>query len=101
MSDAAVLDVTKVTPVKPKEEEKNDDKHGAAPPVNGLCRRCGNFRPINRLMLCYRCWVITNLEDEAKKRGESWHEGDPHPEGCQCQGLGEHKHKDDTARGVN
>ena len=55
-----------------------------APPKKGLCRRCGKNKPINRLMLCYSCWVKTNLESSG------WREGMPHPESCGCEGLGKH-----------
>jgi len=84
---------------KPDIDKENNQ--GTAPPKRGICRRCGLDRPINRLMLCYRCWVITMLEDEAKKRGDRWSEGMDHPDWCKCEGLGEHKNKDGTARGFN
>lgn len=61
-----------------------------SPPKRGLCRRCGENKPINRLMLCYPCWVKTNLEEEAKSRGEVWREGMSHPDWCQCEGVGGH-----------
>ena len=54
------------------------------PPSRGMCRRCGENKPINRLMLCYPCWVKTNLEEQG------WREGMPHPEWCQCEGLHGH-----------
>ncbi len=54
------------------------------PPKDGLCRRCGENKPINRLMLCYPCWVKTELE----KSG--WREGMPHPDWCRCEGLKDH-----------
>jgi hypothetical protein len=57
-----------------------------APPRRGMCRRCGENKPVNRLMLCYPCWVKTNLEE----RG--WREGMPHPDWCQCS-LGGHGRK--------
>lgn len=63
---------------------------GRKPPKDGPCRRCGNERPLNRLMLCYKCWVITNLEDEGKKNGEPWTAGMPHPASCKCEGIGGH-----------
>jgi len=85
----------------PDKDKENDRDTGAAPPKRGICRRCGLDKPINRLMLCYRCFVITNLEDDAKRRGESWHENDPHPDNCGCVGLGEHKSKDGSSRGFN
>ena len=54
------------------------------PPSKGLCRRCGENKPINRLMLCYPCWVKTRLEEHG------WREGMPHPDDCGCVGLGAH-----------
>ena len=57
------------------------------PPCRGLCRRCGQNKPVNRLMLCYPCWVKTELE----KSG--WREGMPHPGWCQCEGLTDHQRK--------
>jgi len=57
-----------------------------SPPSRGLCRRCGENKPINRLMLCYPCWVKTNLEEKG------WREGQPHPEWCQCS-CGAHGRK--------
>ncbi|MBI5242513.1 MAG: hypothetical protein HY922_02370 [Elusimicrobia bacterium] len=58
------------------------------PPSRGLCRRCGENKPVNRLMLCYPCWVKTNLEE----RG--WREGQSHPEWCECT-LGDHGRRSD------
>lgn len=67
------------------EEEPDLDKiRQTAPPKKGLCRRCGANKPINRLMLCYPCWVKTNLEENG------WREGMPHPDSCRCEGLGKH-----------
>ncbi|MFA6318526.1 MAG: hypothetical protein WC943_14045 [Elusimicrobiota bacterium] len=54
------------------------------PPKKGICRRCGEDKPVNRMMLCYPCWVKTRLEE----RG--WREGMPHPDDCGCVGLGAH-----------
>lgn len=54
------------------------------PPKDGLCRRCGQDKPINRAMLCYPCWVKSNLEESG------WRQGLPHPEWCRCEGLPEH-----------
>ena len=64
--EEAVDTSDKPCPCKHEETETEDKPmHGNAPPKRGICRRCGENRPINRLMLCYRCWVITNLEEEA------------------------------------
>ena len=58
-----------------------------APPKKGLCRRCGENKPINRLMLCYPCWVKVQLEKDG------WKDGQPHPESCGCEGIGGHSRK--------
>ena len=72
-------------PLETPDEEVDLNKiRKPAPPKKGLCRRCGEDKPINRLMLCYPCWVKTNLEE----RG--WREGQPHPEWCHCSGVGGH-----------
>ncbi len=82
------------TQTETKEKDKDDappkPKLGSRPPKEGPCKRCGNDRPLNRLFLCYKCWVITNIEDEAKSRGETWTSGQPHPAWCKCEGLGAH-----------
>ncbi|MFA6004491.1 MAG: hypothetical protein WC881_10535 [Elusimicrobiota bacterium] len=59
------------------------------PPKEGICRRCGENKPVNRLMLCYPCWVKTELE----KSG--WREGMPHPDWCHCEGVKEHVRRAD------
>ena len=59
------------------------------PPKEGPCRRCGQDKPLNRLMLCYSCWVKTELE----KTG--WREGMPHPDWCHCEGVKDHQRKSD------
>jgi len=67
------------------EEERDPSKvKQKSPPSRGICRRCGQNKPVNRLMLCYPCWVKTRLEE----RG--WREGLPHPDDCGCVGLGQH-----------
>lgn len=72
------------------EDEKDEDKlKQRKPPKDGICRRCGRNKPINRLMLCYPCWVKTNLEKDG------WREGMPHPEHCQCEGLKDHVRRTD------
>ena len=59
------------------------------PPKEGPCKRCGLDKPLNRLMLCYPCWVKTELE----KQG--WREGMPHPDWCHCEGIKDHTRKSD------
>lgn len=67
---------------KPKPEEKesveNIERRARKPPADGPCKRCGQSKPINRLMLCYPCWVKVQLEKEG------WREGLPHPKTCRC-----------------
>lgn len=57
---------------------RKEPGRGRKPPKEGLCKRCGKTKPVNRLMLCYPCWVKT----ENEKKG--WREGQPHPEWCGC-----------------
>ncbi|MBI4677963.1 MAG: hypothetical protein HY748_10315 [Elusimicrobia bacterium] len=77
--------VTKKEKTKKAGEGRDPSKvEQRLPPSRGLCRRCGENKPVNRLMLCYPCWVKTRLEE----RG--WREGMPHPDDCGCVGLGEH-----------
>ncbi len=59
------------------------------PPGEGLCRRCGLDKPINRLMLCYPCWVKSELENTG------WREGQSHPDWCACEGLKDHARRSD------
>lgn len=68
----------------PREEVDLDKIPKRAPPSKGMCMRCGDNKPINRLMLCYPCWVKTQLEKDG------WKEGEPHPESCGCEGINGH-----------
>ena len=61
-----------------KETPEDVKKRARKPPKDGPCKRCGKNKPLNRLMLCYECWVKENLERSG------WHEGEPHPPGCGC-----------------
>ncbi len=77
-------------PETEEKEEKDPAKlKQRVPPSRGLCRRCGQNKPINRLMLCYSCWVKVELE----KSG--WREGMPHPDWCHCEGISEHARRAD------
>ena len=67
-----------------KDTGKDKPKFGSRPPKDGPCKRCGENKPLNRLFLCYPCWVKVELE----KRG--WHEGEPHPAGCGCDMTTQH-----------
>lgn len=60
---------------------------GTKPPSDGKCKRCGEKKPINRLKLCYKCWVELQLESSG------WKSGEPHPDWCQCEGLDAHPGK--------
>jgi hypothetical protein len=90
----SVIDEVLATVEKKQWEEAGDKKDpkpsdGRKPPSEGICKRCGEKKPINRLKLCYRCFVITNIEEIEKKNGNPWHPGDPHPGWCDCS-LPEH-----------
>lgn len=74
----------------PEEEVDLNKIRKTAPPSKGLCIRCGDNKPINRLLLCYPCWVKVELE----KSG--WKEGQPHPGNCGCEGLGAHAERKST-----
>lgn len=85
-----------------KEDAEPKDAHGGSkPPGDGRCRECKLPRKVNRLGLCYPCFVELVLMEEAEKRNHKWKPGDPHPDWCSCEGLGEHKNEDGTARGFN
>ena len=78
-------------PVKEEEDEKDPTKlKQRKPPSRGLCRRCGQNKPINRLMLCYPCWVKTMLEEK-----HGWREGQPHPPECDCEAQTDHQRRSD------
>ena len=55
------------------------------PPAEGPCKMCGKDKKLNRLMLCYECWLKDKLH---KDSGGQWLPGDPHPKGCDCDGPG-------------
>ena len=57
---------------------------GRRVPGDGRCRRCGEVKPLNRRKLCYRCWVLTEIEDRERLEGRSWIPGMKHPAWCQC-----------------
>jgi hypothetical protein len=71
----------------PQEEVDLNRIPKRAPPKKGLCLRCGEDKPINRLMLCYPCWVKSQLEKDG------WKEGQPHPDSCGCEGVGGHPNR--------
>lgn len=71
---------------KPEEKESVEDieRRSRKPPADGPCKGCGNDRPLNRLMLCYSCWVKKNLLDWSRANGDRWIPGDAHPDWCEC-----------------
>lgn len=87
---APVIDAPTGTPVSPpKEEEKETPeeikKRARKPPSDGPCKMCGQNKPLNRLLLCYPCWLKDKLN---KDSGGEWLPGDPHPSTCGCDGPG-------------
>lgn len=84
------LVIEKVVPAEPDLQERPDEEIDLAripkraPPSKGMCMRCGENKPINRLMLCYPCWVKSQLEKDG------WKEGEPHPDSCGCEGINGH-----------
>jgi hypothetical protein len=84
-----------------EDAEPKDEHGGSKPPHNGNCRECKRDRPLNRLKLCYACFVELVLMDEAKKRSDPWKPGESHPKWCACEGLGEHTNSDGSPRGFN
>jgi len=53
-------------------------KTGKPVPAKGGCRRCKRNIPINRLKLCYECFVKINLLNGG------WTRFDIHPDWCHC-----------------
>jgi hypothetical protein len=72
---------------KPAEETDIRKIPQRRPPKEGTCRRCGQDKPVNRTMLCYPCWVKSELESHG------WREGMPHPDWCRCEGISDHKRR--------
>ncbi|MBS3927758.1 MAG: hypothetical protein KGZ65_04120 [Sphingomonadales bacterium] len=74
---------------KPKEDEKETPeelkKRARKPPAEGPCKMCEQMRQLNRLLLCYPCWLKDKLH---KDSGGTWLPGDPHPASCGCDGPG-------------
>lgn len=67
----------------------NNPFRGVKVPEIGGCVRCnGGGLPINRMKLCYTCWVEVNLESCGWKRGQ------PHPLWCHCDAC-------EKTRGLN
>lgn len=71
-------------PSQDEEEPDLDKLKQRTPPKDGTCLRCGQDKPVNRMMLCYVCWVKSNLEETG------WREGMPHPAWCACSVPGAH-----------
>lgn len=70
---------------KPDESRESLLSKSRKPPSEGPCKMCGQDKPINRLFLCYPCWLKDKLH---KDSGGEWLPGDPHPAGCGCDGPG-------------
>ena len=93
LTETPVEEAPAETPVEEPQEIEDQDPaklKQRKPPKEGPCRRCGQDKPLNRLMLCYPCWVKTVLEEKA-----GWREGMPHPEWCACEGVSEHSRRSD------
>lgn len=75
----------------PEEKESTDEikRRARKPPADGPCKGCGQNKPLNRLMLCFKCWVEKQLLDWSKYTKSDWIPGDPHPTWCKCE-LPEH-----------
>ena len=107
--EAPAVDAPAEAPAKelpPEDKEDGTDKKdettgGSKPPENERCKICGRERPCNRRHVCYVCHVEANLVECEKLRGREWKAGDPHPDYCDCEGLGEHRNPDGTDRGAN
>lgn len=84
-------------PPKEKEDVEDIEKRARKPPSDGPCKGCGENKPLNRLMLCYRCWVNKNLTDADKDFIPGI---DPHPATCGCT-LPEHGGKNGGPRPSN
>lgn len=87
MSDTETIEAPPAPPAAhpaEKESPKDIEKRARKPPAEGPCMRCGQDKPLNRLFLCYPCWVLTRNEEAAKARGETWRPGMPHYKGCGC-----------------
>jgi len=94
LMETEVADPAAPAEAPPKEEKKESpediQKRARKPPAEGPCKGCGKNLPLNRLMLCFRCWVNKNLDDWARTQGRDFIPTvDPHPAWCKC-GLPEH-----------
>lgn len=73
------------TKYEKKETPEDIKKRARKPPAEGPCKMCQQMRMLNRLLLCYPCWLKDKLH---KDSGGEWLPGDPHPAGCGCDGPG-------------
>lgn len=64
----------------PEEKETSEQlkRRSRKPPSEGKCIKCRLIKPLNRQKVCYRCFVIINLEKDG------WKEGQNHPSTCGC-----------------
>jgi hypothetical protein len=88
VSETAIAEPATESPAETPESNKLESegespedikKRARKPPADGPCRGCGKNVPLNRLMLCYTCWVKKELTDKG------WREGQPHPDWCKCE----------------
>lgn len=92
LMEAATADPAVETPATPKDPKPEDKesaedikKRARKPPSEGPCKMCKQTKPLNRLLLCYPCWLKDKLH---KDSGGQWLPGDPHPATCGCDGPG-------------
>ena len=73
-------------PAAPLKETSSElERRARKPPSGSPCAMCGASKPVNRLKLCYECWLVDKLH---KDSGGEWLPGDAHPAGCGCDGPG-------------
>lgn len=92
MSDTLVVEGKEIAPVEAplkfgdKPEGVEDaERRARKPPEEGPCKHCGQRARLNRLKLCYPCWVLLEIMDKEKAAGREWIPGDPHPAWCRCE----------------
>lgn len=105
LMETEVADPAAPAEAPPKEEKKESpediQKRARKPPAEGPCKGCGKNLPLNRLFLCFRCWVNKNLTDWARATGQDFIPSvDAHPSWCGC-GLPEHGGSQNGNKGFN
>jgi len=71
-------DIAAPPAAEPEETPEDIKRRARRPPADGPCKGCGKNKPLNRLFLCYDCWLLKRLKEQG------WREGLPHPPGCGC-----------------